>query len=126
MSSWKVIPWSVFLEYLQQLLQIFVLFGEWIVIFSFYIPTFTNTLSTDSRSQSLSYLNIISSFILYSFFIIIYFSYIYSQQLYFLMKSVIFTTFFAILSQQNLCRKLLLILILTHYWNYFFFLANIN
>ena len=54
-------------------------------------------------------LNIISSFILHSFFIIIYSSYIYSQQLYFLMKSVIFTIFFAILSQeahQNLMWKI--------------------
>ena len=66
--------------------------------FSFYIPTFSNTLPTYSLSHSLSHLNIISSFILYSFFIIIYFSYIYSQKLYFLMKNVIFTTFFAILS----------------------------
>ena len=66
--------------------------------FSFYIPTFSNTLPTDSLSHSLSHLNIIYSFILYSFFIIIYFTYIYSQKLYFLMKNVIFTTFFAILS----------------------------
>ena len=48
----------------------------------------------------LSHLNIISSFILYSFFSIIYSFYIYFQQLYFLMKSVIFITFFAILSQE--------------------------
>ena len=33
------------LEYLQQIHQIFVLFGEWIVIFTFYLPTFSNTLS---------------------------------------------------------------------------------
>ena len=33
-----------FMRHLQQLLQIFVLFGEWTVIFSFYLPTFSNTL----------------------------------------------------------------------------------
>ena len=36
------------------------------------------------------------------------------------MRSVMTTTFFAILLQQNLCGKLLLVLIWTHYWNYFF------
>ena len=30
------------------------------------------------------------------------------------------TTFLAILSQQNLYKKLLLVLIWTYYWNYFF------
>ena len=46
-------------------------------------------------------LNIISSFIFYSFFIIIYSSYIHSQQLYFSIKNVISTTLFAILSQES-------------------------
>ena len=55
-------------------------------------------------------LNIISSFIFYSFFIIIYSSYIHSQQLYFSIKNVISTTLFAILSQeshQNLMWKII-------------------
>ena len=42
----------------------FVLFGEWIMTFSFYLLTFSNTLPTNS----LSHLNIIFSFIVYSFF----------------------------------------------------------
>ena len=65
--------------------------------------------SIDSLSHSLSHLNIISSFIFYYFLIIIYSFYIHSQQLYFLMKSIIFTTFFTILSQesyQNLMWKI--------------------
>ena len=33
------------LEDLQQIHQIFVLFGEWTVIFTFYLPIFSNTLS---------------------------------------------------------------------------------
>ena len=56
------------LEHFQQTLQIFVLFGEWTVTFSFYLSTFLNTLLTNSLSYSLSYLNIIYSFIVYSFF----------------------------------------------------------
>ena len=36
--------------------------------FSFYLPTFSNILLTDSLSHSLSHLNIISSLIVYSFF----------------------------------------------------------
>ena len=36
------------------------------------------------------------------------------------MRSIIFTTFYVIISHQNLCGKLLLILIWTHYLNYFF------
>ena len=56
--------------------------------------------STASLSSSPSHLNIIF-FIHYFFLIIIYSSYIYSQQLYFSIKSVISTTFFAILSQES-------------------------
>ena len=76
------------------------------------MPTyfFKYTFLTNSLSFSLSHLNIISSFILYSFFIIIYSSYSHSQQLYFSIKNVIFTIFFVILSQeshQNLMLKIL-------------------
>ena len=79
---------------------------QWLLPFSYSLLQIHFT--TDFLSYSLSYLNIISSFILYSFFIIIYSSYIHSQRFYFSMKSVIFTTFFAILSQeshQNLMSK---------------------
>ena len=65
---------------------------QWHLTFTY--PFFQIHFPTDS----LSHLNIISSFILYSFFIIIYSFYIHFQQLYFSMKSVIFTTFFTILS----------------------------
>ena len=59
---------STILEHLQQLLQICVLFRERAMTFNFYLLTFSNTLPTDSLSHSLSHLNIISSFIVYSFF----------------------------------------------------------
>ena len=76
---------------------------------TFIYPLFQIHFPTDSLFHSLSHLNIISSFIHYSFFIIIYSFYIHSQQLYFSIKSIIFTTFFAILSQeshQNLIWKI--------------------
>ena len=79
---------------------------RWLLPFSYLF--FQIYFSTASLSHSLSHLNIISSFILYSFFIIIYSSYFHSQQSYFSMKSVIFTTFFTILlqeSHQNLMWK---------------------
>ena len=60
-----------------------------------FILLFSNSLfKIHFLIDSLSHLNIISLFILYSF-------YIHSQQLYFLIKSVIFTIFFAILSQES-------------------------
>ena len=88
---------SKFLYYLEN--------EQWLLLFNYLL--FKIYFPTDSLSHSLSYLNIISSFILF-FFIIIYSFYIHFQQLYFSMKSVIFTTFFAILSQeshQNLMQK---------------------
>ena len=51
-------------EYLQKFLQIFVLFKEWIVTFTLYLPIFSNALFI----IFLSHLNIISLFVLYSFF----------------------------------------------------------
>ena len=94
---------------------------QWYLAFTYLF--FQIHFSIDSLSFFPSHLNIISSFIHYSFFIIIYSSYIHSQQLYFSMKSVISTIFFAILLQNHikiLCGKLLLVLIWTHRWNYFF------
>ena len=79
---------------------------QWLLSFSYLL--FPIHFPTESLFHFLSYLNIIFSFILYSFFIIIYSFYIHSQQLYFLIKSVIFTLFFVILSQelyQNLMWK---------------------
>ena len=77
--------------------------------FSFYLSTFSNTLSI-SLSFSPSHLNIISSFILYSFFNHhLFFLYSFPTTI-FLMRSVIFMTFFAILSQesqQNLMWKVI-------------------
>ena len=93
---------------------------QWHLTFTYLL--FLIHFLTDSLSFSPSHLNIIFSFF-YSFFIIIYSSYIYSQQLYFSMKSVISITFFAILYKNDikiLCEKLLLVLIWTHHWNYFF------
>ena len=49
----------------QQHLQIFVLFGEWTIAFTFYIPIFSNTLSNRLFIISLFHLNIISLFFLY-------------------------------------------------------------
>ena len=71
------------------------------IYFTFVYLLFQIHFLTDSLSFSLSHLNIISSFILYSFFIIIYSSYIHSQQLYFSIKNIIFTIFFTILSQES-------------------------
>ena len=56
------------LEHLQQIRQNFVLFGEWTVTFTFDCPLFQIYFSTDSLSHFLSHLNIIYSFIIYSFF----------------------------------------------------------
>ena len=56
------------LEHLQQIHQIFVLFGEWTVLLPFIYPLFQIHFLTDSLSYSLSHLNIISSFIISSFF----------------------------------------------------------
>ena len=56
------------LEHLQLNHQIFVLFGEWIVTFTFIYPLFQIHFLTNSLSHSLSHLNIIFSFIIYSFF----------------------------------------------------------
>ena len=56
------------LEYLQQIHQIFVLFGEWTMTFTYIYLLFQIHFLTDSLSHSLSHLNIISSFIIYSFF----------------------------------------------------------
>ena len=112
----RFLPWgslwiSTLLEHFQQSLQIFVLFKEWTVHFTFVYLLFQIHFSTDSLSFSLTHLNIIFSLILYSFFIIIYSSYIHSQQLYFSIKNIIFTIFFTILSQesyQNLMWKVVI------------------
>ena len=72
---------------------------QWHLAFSY--PLFQIHFPTNSLSPSLSHLNIISSIILYSFFIIIYSFYIHYQQSYFSIKSIIFTIFFAILSQES-------------------------
>ena len=80
----------IFLEHLQQFQQIFVLFGEWTVTFSFYIPTFSNTLPIDSLSHSLFHLNIISSFILYHH---LFFLYLFSTIIFFNEKCYIYNIF---------------------------------
>ena len=74
------------LEHFQQLQQIFVLFGEWTMIFSFYILSFSNTLPTDS----LSHLNIISSFILYHH---LFFLYLFPTIIFFNEKCYIYNIF---------------------------------
>ena len=79
--------------------------------FTFCLLTFLNTLSNRfsiTFSISFKYYFFIHSLF---FFIIIYSSYIHSQQLYFSIKSIIFTIFFAILSQeshQNLMWKVVI------------------
>ena len=89
------------LEHHQQPLQIFACLESEQCILPFTYLLFQIHFPTDCLSHSLSHLNMISSFTLYYFVIIIYSSYIHSQQLYFSIKSVIFTTFFAILSQES-------------------------
>ena len=78
--------------------------------FYFLATHFFKYTSNRLSIHSLSHLNIISSFIVYSFFNHHLFFF---KQLYFSMRSVMFTTFYAIFSQQNLCGKLLLVLIWT-------------
>ena len=69
--------------------QIFVLFGEWIVTFTFNYLLFQIHFPTYSLSHSLSHLNIIYSFIIYSFLIIIHFStFFYSIPYYYNRKKI--------------------------------------
>ena len=56
------------LEYLRQFLYIFVLFEQYIMIFFFYLSTFSNTSSNRFSIIFLSHLNIIYLFIIYSYF----------------------------------------------------------
>ena len=78
------------LEHLQQTRQIFVLFGEWTVTFSFYLPTFQIHFPTDPLSHSLSHLNIISSFILYHH---LFFLYLFPTIIFFNKKCYIYNIF---------------------------------
>ena len=66
-----------------------------------FLPFTSSLFQIHFSTDSLSHLNIISLFILYYFFIIIYSSYIHSQRLYFSMKNIISTTFFVIFSQES-------------------------
>ena len=70
---------------------------QWLLHFSYQL--FQIHFPTNFLSQSLSHLNIISSFILY-FFHHLFFLYSFPQ-LYFSIKSIISTTFFAIFSQES-------------------------
>ena len=58
--------------------------------FNFYIPTFSNTLPTDSLSHSLFHLNIISSFIFYHH---LFFLYLFSTIIFFNEKYYIYNIF---------------------------------
>ena len=74
-------------------------------------------------TYSLFHLNIIYSLSFIFFFIIIYSYYIHSQQLYFSNEKCYlqhFSKYFHNNYIKILCKKLLLVLIWTHRWNYFF------
>ena len=58
--------------------------------FSFYVPTFSNTLPIDSLSHSLFHLNIISSFILYHY---LFFLYLFPTIIFFNEKCYIYNIF---------------------------------
>ena len=71
MDCWIV--GKTYIQYLENFLQvfffyIFILFGQWTMTFTFYLPTFSNIFSNRFFNLFLSHLNIISLFIFYSYF----------------------------------------------------------
>ena len=111
--------WTTLLEHLQQSFQIFACLESEQCILPFTYLLFRIHFLTDSLSFSPSHLNIISLFILYSFFLSSFIFPVFIPNNYIFQTKMLYPQYFLQYVHKNhikiLCGKLLLILIRTHH-----------